>query len=146
MKMKKLLFIGSFVLATSLFATSQDQEPSNRILKVEEMCGANIEKFPQGQLGDCIVEFSEGARLPLKIEFLGEFLGIESQSPTPLFFKVLKRCYVRCEEKDTFLFSTDLQNWKEFSEFFSGHMNFSIKEDNKTVGAQVELELSQKKS
>ncbi len=45
--------------------------------------------------------------------------NIELASTTSLQLNVLKTCYVRCLEKENFLFSSDLTDWKGFLEFFS---------------------------
>ena len=82
----------------------------------------------------------------MKMILLGEFLALESENTTPLNLKILKTCYIRCEEKENFLFSTDLQEWKEFSEFFTGRIGVSVKAENDRTIAGLELELNHQKS
>jgi len=84
--------------------------------------------------------------MPFKLALKGEFLGLESTQSASLYLNVLKTCYVRCEEKENFLFSTDLQTWKDFSEFFTGSLNVSVQAENGGPIAGLQFELNQRKS
>jgi hypothetical protein len=146
--MKKLPMIG-FIMMTAFSSgqliAGQKEWRSDQILNLEELNQKEIEGFSQGKLGEHILECSEGTYLPMNIILSGEFLALESANTAPLYLKVLKTCYIRCEEKENFLFSTDLQEWKEFSEFFTGRVNVSVKAEKDGTIAGLELELNQRK-
>ena len=101
----------------------------------------------EGNLSDAILECPQGACLPLNMSLKGEFLSLESAHGAPLYLRVLKSCYVRCEERENFLFSTDLQKWEGFSEFFTGNLKVAVHEEHNGMPvAELELELNQRKS
>jgi hypothetical protein len=87
-----------------------------------------------------VVVCPEGSSLPFNLMLKGEFLALES-ALKPLQLNILKTCYVQCDEKEHFLFSTDLQTWKDFSEFFTGEVRVSVEREN---GGPVASGLSQK--
>lgn len=119
---------------------SQDQ-----IISLSALNGRIIQDFFNGEMSDLIIECTEGVSLPFKINLKGQFLALESAAVAPLYLKVLKTCYVRCEGKENFLFSTDLQTWKGFSEFFTGELSVSIEAENDGPVAGLQLELNQRK-
>lgn len=143
--MKKLAMLG-FLMMTALVSGPLLGATRDQILNLKELNQKEIEGFSQGKLNDHILECSEGTYLPLKMVLTGEFLAVESAAETPLYLKILKTCYIRCEEKENFLFSTDLEEWKEFSEFFTGRVNVSVKAQKDGTIAGLELELNQRKS
>ncbi len=150
MKNAKLLgcmlmpIIGSAQLAAmpTLKATEWSQ---NQIIGLSELNDRVIQDFSNGKISDVIVECPEGTSLPFKLILKGQFLTLESTSIAPLYLKVLKTCYVRCEGKENFLFSTDLQTWKGFSEFFMGELKVSVETENGGPIASLQLELNQRK-
>ena len=119
------------------------------------LCDLNdqlIQEFSYGTRRDLIVECPEGASLAFKLTLKGEFLALESAAiaplsavVTPLYLRILKTCYIRCEGRENFLFSTDLKNWKGFSEFFTGELKVSVETDNAGPVAALQLELSERK-
>jgi hypothetical protein len=143
--MKNQIMTGCVMIIALCSAPLMGAEPSSQIIKIEKLNQQEIESFSEGKLGDRILECSQGAYLPLKMTLRGEFLALESEHAAPLYLKILKTCYIRCEEKENFLFSTDLQHWKRFSEFFTGRVGVSVNADNDGVIAELEIELDQRK-
>lgn len=131
------------VATTQLMATPPSH---NQVIRLSDLNDRVIQAFSQGDMEDFILECSAGASLPFKITLKGEYLGLESDSIAPLCLNVLKTCYVRCEKKENFLFSTDLQTWKEFSEFFTGNLTVSVETEHGNPVAGLQLELNQRKS
>lgn len=115
----------------------------DQIINLVDLSDSVVQDFTQGKLSDTIIECMEGTMLPFIITVKGEFLSMESASIAPLYLKVLKTCYVRCEEKENFLFSTDLKTWKGFSEFFTGELKVTVRADNAGPVAGIEFELNQ---
>lgn len=133
------------VAATQLVAAPKTQS-QNQIICLSDLNDKVIQDFSQGNMGDLVIECPAGASLPFKLKVEGEFLGLGSAPLTPLNLNVLKTCYIRCEEKENFLFSTDLKTWKAFSEFFTGSLNVSVEAENGKPMAGLQFELNQRKS
>ena len=133
------------IASGSLMAAPQSQS-YNQIIRLSDLNDRVIQDFSQGNMGDFVVECSAGASLPFRLTLKGEFLGLESASLAPLQLNVLKTCYVRCLEKENFLFSTDLQDWKGFSEFFTGSLNVSVEAETGSPVAGLQFELNQRRS
>ena len=131
------------VATTQLVAASKTQS-YDQIIRLSDLNDGMIQDFSQGNMGNFVVECPVGASLPFKFRLKGEFLGLESTRL--LHLNVLKTCYVRCQGKENFLFSTDLQTWKDFSEFFTGSLNVSVEVENGETVAGLQLELNQRKS
>ena len=126
------------IAATQLVADPKTQL-SNQVC-LTDLNDRVIQDFSQGNMGDFVVLCPAGASLPFKLSLTGEFL--ESDLLTQL--KVLKTCYIKCEEKENFLFSTDFQTWKGFSEFFSGNLQVSVQTENEQPVVSLQFELNQR--
>lgn len=137
--MKKATLFGCAMI---LAATQLLAEPKTQILRLSDLNNTLIQDFSQGNRSDCILECAAGLSLPFKLTLKGEFLGLEAAPPLSL--NILKTCYIRCEEKENFLFSTDLQTWKTFSEFFTGQLRLSVETENSQLVAGLQFELHQR--
>lgn len=152
--MKYINLMGCMVMAVmgtgQLMAAApsvQKEWQGHQTISLLNLSEREIQDFSQGNLGDSILECPQGACLPFKITLKGEFLSLEPESAAPLYLRVLKSCYIRCEEKENFLFSTDLQKWEGFSEFFTGNLKVAVHEEHNGMPvAELELELNQRKS
>lgn len=139
-----MIIAGSIHLMAAPTLTPTDLSKTE-IISLSDLNDNVIEDFSNGNM-DCIVECREGTTLPFKLTLKGEFLALESAAISPLYLKILKTCYVRCDGKENFLFSTDLQNWKEFSEFFTGELTVAIETENGGPVAGLQLELNERKN
>ena len=92
--------------------------------------------------GKFVLECSEGSVLPFNFSLKSEFLALEVEN-TYSNIKVLKTCFIKHVE-DTFLFSTDLQNWKGFQEFFTGTIGCSVNVEEGTPTVNFNIELNQR--
>src|ERR1700691_2566708 len=100
--MKQIRLAGYALIA--LIGIGQLKADSFQRINLLEITEQTIQDFSEGKLKDFIVECPEGARLPLNMALKGEFLSLEPASTPPLHLKVLKSFYIRCEEKELFLF------------------------------------------
>src|SRR3989338_4983458 len=151
--MKHVKLMGYMVMAVmgagQLMAASpsvQKEWQGHQTISLLNLSEREIQDFSQWKLGDSILECPQGACLPLKMTLKGEFLSLEPASAAPLYLRVLKSCYIRCEEKENFLFSTDLQKWEGFAEFFTGNVSVAVQERNGMPVAGLEIDLNQRKS
>ncbi len=87
----------------------EKQWRAHSMIRLLDLSEREILDFSQGKMADSILECQKGEYLPLRIILKGEFLSLEQDSATPLSLRVLKSCYIRCEEKERFLFSADLR-------------------------------------
>lgn len=109
------------------------------MIRVSEMDETLIQQFTHGQLHDLTIECPEGTALPFYVDVRGDFFNATSGS---IPFAILKTLYIRCEQKEEFLFSTDQKEWKTFSDFFKGKLNVSVRAEQGMVRAGMELELN----
>lgn len=137
-----MAMIGSGQLIAA--STKGTEWQSDRIVSLLAFDEGMAQDFLQGKMTDYAVECPAGSCLPLKMIIKGEFLSLDSAEIAPLYLRILKTCYIRYEGKDTFLFSTDLQKWKGFSEFFTGELKASVNSENGGPIAGLELELNQR--
>jgi len=151
--MKKVKLLGCMLMAiagsTQLIAAPNlkpTEWSQNQVINLSDLSDRIIQDFSNGKMSDVIVECSEGVSLPFKITLKGQFLSLESAAISPLYLKVLKTCYVRCEGRENFLFSTDLHTWKGFPEFFTGEVRASVEMENGGPIAGLQLELNQRKN
>jgi hypothetical protein len=138
--MKSIRLLGCIwltLMSTAQFPLHAAKQLSEiRLTEVDE---SFIQDFSQGKMQDWIVECPEGMLLPLRLNVKGEFLAASSE---PIVLTIMKTCYIRCEQKDQFLFSGDQKVWKSFSDFFTGELRASVHAEDKALTAKVELELS----
>lgn len=122
----------------SKFQGNSDIE--NQVTSITEFNQELVDLFFEGKVPNTILEFTQGIRFPLCIALNGEFLALEQVEANPYYVKILKSCFVKSVGKD-FLFSTDLQTWKSFSDFFTGSMGGSLyyMDEQPQVGLKLEL-------
>lgn len=137
-----MALVGSGQLVAASSAGKEWQ--SDRIVSLVAFDEKMVQDFLEGKMADCAIECAEGSCIPLKMVVKGEFLSLDSGESAPLYLRILKTCYIRHEGKNNFLFSTDLQNWKEFSEFFTGELKASVSSQNGWPIAELELELNRR--
>ena len=114
---------------------------ATEVILLTDLTETMLEEFAAGQYPTAIVEFKEGMSLPLKLIIKGEFLALDPEQHAPLSIKVLKICFVRCDDEGNFFFSTNLQNWSEFTEFFTGEIGVALAIENGKVSTNVEVDL-----
>lgn len=129
------------LMASTVF--TQEEWQGNKIIRLVDLNETGIQDFTKGKMGGYILECTEGAMLPLNLTLKGQFLSLESTA-APLFISVLKTCYIRCESEENFLFSTDLNTWRGFSEFFTGELKVFVEVENGGPMAGLQLELNQR--
>ena len=99
-------------------AGSLQMSAQEKMINLNQADETIVQQFTQAKLADCIMECPTGASFPLRLTIEGEFLHSASIST----LKILKTCYIRCQEPEHFLFSADKQHWSEFEVFFTGEV------------------------
>jgi hypothetical protein len=139
-------FTTGFSINNSFLEETQEiqiTESGCHVIDLRDLTDNGLEDFFSGALPQTAIEIPEGAGLPLNLSLTGDFLTLESNNSEIYTFKVIKTCFLRCV-KGTFLFSTDLQNWAEFDEFFSGSVNVSLDTSEGAPKVGISIELKQK--
>ncbi len=139
--MAMMMFGGAAPLMADASLATESQSQILRIVDLDEQM---INDFSEGKMSHFILECPEGVSIPLTLNLLGEFFVLEPSLMAQPTLKLLKTCYVRCVEKENFLFSTDLKTWKGFSEFFTGTLTVSLSQENDEPVAGLQIELNQR--
>jgi hypothetical protein len=122
--------------------TSEELQTATQIISLTDLTEELINDFSQGNTPDMIVECRAGTYLPFTMSLTGEFVALEGADETSLYLKLLQTCYVRCLGEGNFLFSTDLQQWKSHSEFFTGRVEVHVSLQDGVPAAGVDLDLN----
>lgn len=138
------LMMGIFGAELLAASTLPCELASRQMIRLSEVSDRVMQDFSEGRRTDVVVECLAGTNLPFRLAVEGEFLGLDANLTEPLYLKVLKTCYVRCEERGHFLFSADLQDWREFSEFFTGEFKVSLEVEDGGPVASLQFELRQR--
>jgi hypothetical protein len=135
---------GSLCLALAItsfsFASFDSDNSNDQIISLSELTRENIEEFFLNKDSSFILECSKGTILPLHLSLESEFLSL-GDVERPYTVQVLKTCYIKCID-ETFFFSSDLLNWKEFEKFFTGTFGVSLnlnEDQNPEVGLHLGL-------
>jgi hypothetical protein len=130
---------GSSLLMAEI-AAMPTESLNNQVISLVNMSEEGLSEFAQGTWPNLILECPQDLSLPLEISVGGQFLALGQLESAPCL-KILKTCYVRCEKEGEFLFSSDLQNWTDFFDFFTGEMGavLRIEEGKPVVRAYFEL-------
>lgn len=138
--MKRVLFVNMIAAVVGIATVFAIPAGENlHVVRLTDMKQELLQDYFSGHAENIIVECPEGICLPLNFSISGEFLSVESV-PHAYFIRVLKTCYIK-SSGDKFLFSVDLQNWKEFAEFFTGSLgiSFGLHDDQQQVGLSLEM-------
>ena len=128
--------------STSFAANTQIPEEGIHVISFKELSESGLPDFFSGSLPQIAVEIPEGAGLTFNLSLNGEFLALEPNNQD-FTIKVIKTCFLRSVE-GSFLFSTDLESWAEFEEFFSGNVGVSVDTSEIIPKISLSLELNQK--
>lgn len=113
-----------------------------QVYSLSELTKDMLEDFFAGKTPGVVIECSQGAILPFSLSLKGEFLSLE-ESDTLRTIEVIKTCFIKFDKK-TFLFSTNLQEWKDFKGFFTGRMGISLNVDQEVPAVDINIELNQR--
>jgi len=136
-----LTLMGPVLLFGKVRPENSEQEQPN-IMSLADFAKCIETGMPLENLRNLILECPKGAELPLKMTILGDTLSLE-----PNFFtlKLLKPIYLK-SGKGPLMFSSDLKEWQEFSEFFVGKAAAALDFQSQVAQVNFELELNQQKN
>ncbi|MFI5343019.1 MAG: hypothetical protein ACHQUC_02235 [Chlamydiales bacterium] len=138
--MNKMLFasvMSVLISAAALFGIPSDEL---RVIKLTDLSQELLQDYFSGKCEDIVLECSEGTSLPLNLTMRGDFVLMEGGEQTLQTIRILNTCYIKCSGEE-FLFSVDLETWKEFFDFFTGSFGIEIhlQENGVQIGCNVEL-------
>jgi|GEM_PF-1085907 len=129
---------------------------SYQVAPLSEMTQDQAENFFAGNTPFIVLKCEQGSNFPFNFSLTGEFLSVNSgEAPQTIqTIQILKTCYVKCLKKTAFfsgettgytlLFSTNLQDWKNFDEFFTATVGVFIQAKDEAKLVQFNLELNQR--
>jgi hypothetical protein len=140
--MKRILM--TLLLSGSLVANDLAIDPlaTQRIVGLLDLSEDEYNDFANGKSKDLIVHCPGSTILPFNFTISGEFLEFVSDGYNMI--KILKDCYVRVLENEEVLYSIDLKEWKNFSEFFTGRASFYARPENGILTTGFELDLRER--
>lgn len=131
MKKIALMSLGLAALTLSVLA---DENPSQHI-QVVSLCSATdpfFQKIMEGSYPEVAIEFPAKTALPIHFSLEGDLLTFIESVENPGYIEVKQKFYARCIEKGEPVFSSNLTDWKSFSDFITGQISVDLKvEDGK---------------
>lgn len=132
--MKKRIILCMTALLLSTFLNAE------QVVPLSDFTDADFTAFSEGNLPDVVIKCKKGTYLPFSVNISGDFFSYEGEALTHL--KIIKTLYAKCPEPDEFLFSSDLVTWKPFSEFFTGHIQATVRIEEGRPVAGLDLEIN----
>lgn len=142
--MRKLLFYTSILMLSthSLSAICEDlpdlkfdwediidpneiETPTDQLVPVieaKDLTEDVIAQFCAGELTNVIIAFPAGTIIPLQVILSGNLLALGNIDDAVPYFEMLQTIYVR-HDGSNFIFSQDLQNWKQIADFLTGNIS-----------------------
>lgn len=137
-------FVRYFLFAIGMCVTSQ-VAGLDQVVNLSKADQKVLDGFVRGEQQNTVLMCEKGDQFPLRLLLRGEFLSLHGADKNPnISLQVIKTCYISCQEKGSFLFSHDLKTWKQFSDFFSGQLNFFLDAENGPMVAGLDLEIGSK--
>lgn len=135
--MKKLVIVPLALMAIcgSVFAASADfpinsktWETVSQNIKVINICDltdSDLNEFIFGNHPEIAVEFSAQTTLPISFFLEGDLVNLVENDKSFRAVEIMQTFYARCVQ-DELILSTDLTDWKPFSEFITGNISVSL--------------------
>ncbi len=95
------------------------------VININKINEAMLHAFMSGDIRNIIVELNEGTLLPFRTNLKGDLINIVPEERDPIYFQVMQTFYLK-EESESLLFSTDLQEWRNFTDFVDGNIDLTI--------------------
>jgi|GEM_PF-5548921 len=121
------LLASAFLITTALYAEpSENSEPvENQVIPLDEMTPSGLSDVTKGHLPHIFVLCDTGIELAVNVFTSGEFLSSENPYFEAPLVRIEKPFYFR-HDGNELLFSSDASDWKNFSDFFTGSLNFGV--------------------
>ncbi len=124
------------VMTTVLTLVGSAVQAELKTIPIEEIDLEEIE------LSDVVVECAAGSSIPLRPFIRGEIVHLDSDGFDDLLLTVLETFYLKFDEEEI-LFSWEAQQWKRFSEFFTGNATLSLSSQDDQMVIELGAELHQ---
>jgi hypothetical protein len=136
--MKKLAMMTLALMASCVCAFSEEIPETLRVINVSNVTFEDdFEGFILGQYPDVAIEFSAQTILPLNFFLKGDLLSLVGDNKNVGMLQVQQTFYARAvvvkdddEEGVEFMLSTNLVDWKEFSDFVTGYLTVNLNVEN----------------
>ncbi|MEC7839512.1 MAG: hypothetical protein VX777_05695 [Chlamydiota bacterium] len=95
------------------------------IINVSDINADMLDAFMLGDIGNVIIEMSEGALLPFRVNLSGNLVNIVPEEREPVYLQIMQTYYIRFDSSDI-MFSTDLHNWQQSFDFATGDVSVTL--------------------
>lgn len=114
-------------------------ESEYQIVTLEALTEDVSQDFFAGRSDNLILQCSEGSKLPFHFALQGSMLALEPECAS-CSLRLLQTCFIMFVNEE-FFFSSDLHDWRNFQEYFTGTMsvNLDVINGEPTVGLSIEL-------
>ena len=102
-----------------------------------------LEQFFDNWQDNWVIEFTKGLELPLKLNVKGDIFHLEPQDNFVSIF-IDRNFYFRVVGEEDILLSTDLTNWMDIEEFFTGEVDVRCLKEKDKPFINLMLELNQR--
>ena len=143
--MKKIvsMSLGLSIACLSMFATLSAEPSSNNIhvINIQDATQDILDGIMKGGCSNMIVAFPPNTFFPIRLSLSGDVLYFIESTENPGYCEVKQMFYAKCTEENNPMFSSDLKNWKSFSEFVTGNLSvvFSITDNHPSlmIGGEI---------
>lgn len=140
MKKHVIVSLAFLAICESVFAVSADFPIQDlRVVNVCQMTNEDFNEIFLRNRPEMTLEFSAQATLPISFFLTGDLVHLVENGENVNVVEIIQTFYVRCVEQEL-IFSTDLTEWKSFSEFVTGKASvaFSVKDGKFSINAGAE--------
>lgn len=124
--MKKLIYSFLLITAATMAGLGASEVSAPYIIQITDVTEDMLGMFLAGEVHNVIVEFPEDTYIPVKYLLTGNLINLVPEERPPVYLKIMRTFYLKMDAEG-YLFSTDMQNWKQYSDFMSGEVSCSIK-------------------
>lgn len=101
-----------------------------QVMTTTEITSQVYDEMLTGNLPTAVVELGEGTLIPLRLSLQGTLIDLEGSEEAPYFVRIKSRLYLRFEQENSPLFSTDLIQWVTFEQLATGTLSAVFRVDD----------------
>ena len=113
--------------APAIATETEEARPSLNypIINIKNINEEMVNAFMEGEVENVILEFTEGTLLPFSTSLTGNIINILPKEREPIYFSIQETFYLGITSEN-FYFSSDLVNWEETLNFFTGDIGLQL--------------------
>lgn len=103
-----------------------------------------LKAFYESKPDGTIMKLSKGDHLPLRLDYKGDFLALESPEAPAYTLSVTRDFYLKRDKKSFMLFSLDGKDWKTFDRLITGNASLGLQIEDGELCAHMGASLSER--